>query len=164
MKPKIQTLTEKKLIGKWLTMSYVDNKTQDLWKSFMPMKKHIKNVVSNDLYSMQIYNTPLVFDNFNPNENFIKWAAIEVSNFDNVPDSFETYVLKGGLYAVFNHKGNARQFQETFRAIFQEWLPKSEYEIDNREHFELLGEKYSNTSDDSEEEIWVPILPKSDLN
>ncbi|QWX85485.1 GyrI-like domain-containing protein [Cellulophaga sp. HaHaR_3_176] len=164
MKHRIEILSEKKLVGKWLTMSYVDNKTQALWKSFMPMKENIQNVVSNDLYSMQIYKTSLVFKNFNPNENFIKWAAIEVSDFDQLNENLETHTLKGGLYAVFNHKGNAEQFQKTFNAIFQEWLPKSDYVIDNREHFELLGEKYSNTSPDSEEEIWIPIQLKSDLN
>jgi AraC family transcriptional regulator len=41
--------------------------------------------------------------------------------------------------------------------FFSTWLPDSEYRLDVRPHFEVLGEKYKNDDPESEEEIWIPI-------
>ncbi|HSZ25782.1 MAG TPA: GyrI-like domain-containing protein, partial [Cytophagaceae bacterium] len=112
-----------------------------------------------NLYSMQLYE-PLYFDNFNPENSFEKWAAIEVTDFRIVPHEMETIILQTGLYAVFMHKGAASEGIKTFQAIFSIWLPGSDYRIDNRPHFEVLGEKYKNEDPSSEEEIWIPIRPK----
>ena len=49
-----------------------------------------------------------------------------------------------------------------FQYIFTNWLPNSEYELDNRPHFEILGDKYINGSADSEEEIWIPVKYKKE--
>jgi AraC family transcriptional regulator len=37
----------------------------------------------------------------------------------------------------------------------------SAYDLDNRPHFEILGEKYKNESPDSEEELWIPVKLKA---
>lgn len=47
-----------------------------------------------------------------------------------------------------------------FEYIFVEWLPDTIYELDNRPHFEILGEKYKNNDPDSEEDLWIPIRDK----
>ena len=161
MEPRFEILTEKKLIGKRLTMTFVDNKTHELWKSFMPRRKEISNNLTAELISMQVYDKSFDFTSFNQNAAFEKWAAIEVANFDIVPNEMETYTLPGGLYAVFLHKGAASTGPKTFQFIFGEWLPNSNYSLDYRPHFEILGEKYKNEDPDSEEEIWIPIKPKS---
>ena len=71
----------------------------------------------------------------------------------------ETFLLEGGLYAVFIHRGSSTD-TSTFHYIFSTWLPKSNYILDSRPHFEVLGEKYKNGDPDSEEEIWIPIKLK----
>lgn len=106
---------------------------------------------------MQVYDPSLDFRNFSPDTVFEKWAATEVTEFTDIPEGMKSYTLKGGLYAVFIHKGTPGAFLKTFRFIFGYWIPQSGYEVDNREHFELLGEKYKNNDPDSEEEVWVPI-------
>jgi len=159
--PIISFLAQKVLVGKKLEMSYSNNRTIELWRSFMPRKKEIRNQVGSELYSMQIYTSVFDFQNFNQNDTFTKWAAIEVTDFEHIPKEMESYTLKGGLYAVFTYKGSSIDFQRTFQSIFDVWLPNSDYQIDDREHFELLGEKYKNESPDSEEEIWIPIKPRS---
>lgn len=160
MNPEIRNLPTKKLIGKSLKMNYINNRTGELWRSFMPRRKEISNHIGPELYSMQIYDGIFDFQNFNPNDNFTKWAALEVSDFEQIPENMESYTLKGGLYAVFLYKGSSNDFQQIFHHIFAVWLPNSIYEIDDREHFEVLGEKYKNDSPDSEEEIWIPIKPQ----
>ena len=159
MKPRIETLAEKKLVGKRMIMSFSNNKTGELWRSFMPRRKEIQNNIGAELYSIQIY-APLFFNNFNPNTAFEKWATIEVTNFDTVPNEMEAFTLTSGLYAVFLYQGSASEAANTFQYISGTWLPNSEYNLDNRPHFEILGEKYKNNDPDSEEEIWIPIKPK----
>jgi len=158
--PRIEILKEKKLVGKQLKMNMINNRTFELWKSFMPFKKLIQNQVSTDLISMQIYDKSFDFNKFNPSIEFVKWAALEVSNFEKIPENLETYILKGGLYAVFHYVGSNEFATEIFNYIFNIWIPQSEYNIDQREHFEILGEKYKNNDSNSEEEIWIPIIKK----
>ena len=140
-------------------MSFSNNKTIELWRSFMPGRKEIKNNIGTELYSVQVYDY-LYFNNFNPDKEFEKWASIEVTDFVTVPGEMEAFTLTGGLYAVFKHKGAASTGPKTFQYIFGTWLPNSEYALDDRPHFEILGEKYMNEDPNSEEEIWIPIKPK----
>jgi len=42
MKPGIETLNEKKIVGKRLRMTLSANRTLELWQSFMPGRKEIK--------------------------------------------------------------------------------------------------------------------------
>jgi len=158
--PVIKISAEKKLIGKQLKMSLADNKTFELWRGFMPRRKEIRNNLTNDLFSMQVYDKSFDFRKFDHEATFEKWAAIEVSNFDMIPEKMESYSLPEGLYAVFMYKGAASQGADMFRYIFGTWLPGSDYLLDNRPHFEILGEKYKHEDPESEEEIWIPIKPK----
>jgi len=50
MEPRIETLTGKKLIGKRVVMSFSEDKTRELWQSFMPRRKDIENSIGTDLY------------------------------------------------------------------------------------------------------------------
>jgi AraC family transcriptional regulator len=160
MYSRIEILAEKKLVGKRLRMNMADNKTQELWKSFMPGRKEIRNSLSNDLFSLQVYEASFDFIHFDPHVQFEKWAAIEVADFKTIPEGMEAYALPGGLYAVFIHKGGPKNGPETFRYIYNTWLPVSGYALDNRPHFEILGDKYRQDDPASEEEIWIPIKPK----
>lgn len=159
MKPRIEIISGKKLVGIRMTMTLSDNKTFELWRSFMPGRKEITNNIGNDLFSLQIYSTDY-FTNFNPSKEFEKWAAMEVSDVANVPGEMESLILPAGMYAVFLHKGTASEGEKTFRYIFETWLTGSAYVLDNRPHFEILGEKYKNEHPDSEEEVWIPIKLK----
>ena len=67
--PRIETIDEKKLVGKRMTMSYADYRIGELWGSFMPRRKEITNNVSNDFISLVIY-TPKHFDHFKPTNEF----------------------------------------------------------------------------------------------
>lgn len=158
MTPRIETLKEKKLVGKRLTMSLANNRTGELWQTFMPKRREISNNISNDLISMQVYK-PTHFADFKPTNEFEKWATVEVTNFESVPTEMETFLLAGGLYAVFDYKGSSND-PSIFQYIFGTWLPSSDYVLDNRPHFEVLGDKYKNNDPNSEEEIWIPIKTK----
>jgi len=156
LRPRIEMLSEKKFVGKRIKMSFSDNKTHELWRSFMPGRRQINNIIGMELYSIEVYEK-LYFDNFNPKREFDKWAAVEVMNFDRVPDEMETLNSPRGLYAVFQYKGAASKGAETYQYIYGTWLPESDFLLDNRPHFTVMGEKYKNEDPDSEEEMWIPV-------
>ncbi|MFT3827602.1 MAG: GyrI-like domain-containing protein [Chitinophagaceae bacterium] len=158
MEYRLATIDSKKLVGKHLTMSFTNNRTGELWRSFMPERKLIANKVGSELYSMQLYAEDH-FKNFDPAATFEKWAAVEVTDHSTVPPGMETFILPGGLYAVFLYKGLPAEGAKAFQYILGTWLPVSGYVLDSRPHYELLGEKYKNDSPDSEEEIWIPVKP-----
>ena len=160
MEPRIEQLRGKKLAGKRMTMSLAANRTGELWRSLMPRRREITNNIGADLYSLQIYPEKY-FEAFDPRREFEKWALVEVRDFSGLPDGLEPFSLPGGLYAVFLHRGPASQGPETFEYIFTNWLPRSQYVLDDRPHFEILGAKYQNEDPDSEEEIWIPVKSKT---
>lgn len=156
MEPRIETMTPKALIGICRNMSLARDETPVLWRAFMPRRNEIQNRRTSDFLSMQVYSEhsePL----FSPDRIFTKWAAVEVSDHDMIPDGMELYFLGGGLYAVFVHRGPASSAPKIMHYIFGEWLPNSDYQLDSREHFEVLGEGYSPTDPEACEEIWIPI-------
>lgn len=158
MIPRIETINEKKLIGKRLRMSFANYKAVELWKDFMLRRDEITNNLTTDLISLANYKATH-FADFKPTNEFERWAAVEVLDFDSVPNEMETFVLPGGLYAVFDHKGSNND-HSIFQYIYGTWLPSAEYDLDDRPHFEILGKKYKNNDPKSEEEIWIRIKRK----
>ena len=158
MEPKVENFKETRLVGKKLSMSFTNNKTVELWKSFAPRRKEIKNSAGSELYSVELYNDASFFKNFNPMKEFEKWAAVAVEDFESIPDGMDKLVIPEGRYAVFPYKGKPSEAQGTLQYIYGTWLPNSTYEMDNRPYFALMGEKYKGEDPDSEEEFWIPIF------
>ncbi|WP_163409723.1 GyrI-like domain-containing protein [Flavobacterium ajazii] len=160
MEARIENLVEKKLIGKHITMSFTENRTFQLWSSFMPKRKEIQKTIDSNLYSLEVFPVGH-FNDFDPQNTFEKWAAVEVSDFSETPSGMEPLIIPNGLYAVFIHKGPATEAEKSYRFIFTEWLPNSEYNVDDRPHFAVMTENYKKDDPDSEEEIWIPIKNKA---
>tara|TARA_B100000949_G_scaffold157980_1_gene139042 strand:- start:22641 stop:23123 length:483 start_codon:yes stop_codon:yes gene_type:complete len=160
MTPRIQTLPTTTLVGKKTITSFAEKNTFELWQSFSPRKKEINHSINNDSYAVEIYPTTTFFQNFDPTQPFEKWAAIAVSKIEEIPKGMESLTIPEGLYAVFPYKGKPSEAMKAFRYIYGEWLPKSEYEMDCRPYFALMGEKYKGEHPESEEEFWIPITKK----
>lgn len=158
MEPRIVQFKEKLVVGIFSEMSLVDNKTGELWKRFRQRTKEILNRTSEDFISLQVFLEGY-FKVFNPAGHFIKWACVEVSDGENIPDEMKLMTIPAGLYAVFSHVGTGAD-PSIFQYIYEEWIPNSEYQLDDRPHFEVLAEKYEHNDPASEEEIWIPITKK----
>ncbi len=75
-------------------------------------------------------------------------------------DNLTKHVIAGGSYAVFLHKGPYEGLQETYSAIFNHWLPESEYELKREEPcFEIyLNRDPRKTKPENlKTEIYVPL-------
>ena len=153
MNPKLITIPEKKVVGMRSTMHHSEYENiVALWRRFMPQKQKLKTTISEELIAMQIFSLQ---KDGQPKEEFQIWACTEVSNFNEIPDRMESFTLPKGEYAVFLQKG--LDASGLYEQIMTEWLPTSGYEIDDRPHFQVMGEKYNNGSPDSEEDFYVPI-------
>jgi len=156
--PEILMCGEKKLVGMRIYTSLAEDNTVAMWQQFMPRRKEIRNNIDTLLYSVQVFNGSLDVEEFTPNTVFEKWATMEVSGFETIPTGMHTFTLPAGLYAVFIYKGLTSAFYEAAQYIYGSWLPDSVYELDDRPHFEVMGEKYLGPDNpESEEEIWIPI-------
>lgn len=160
--PRIVVQGPKCLIGFSQEMCYADDQTGNLWRKFMPRRKEIKHLISEDKYSLQIFG-----DDFwatgDENTPFTKWAGMVVSSDDDIPPGMKALKLTGGTYAVFIHMGRSGDFPATLKFILEDWMPRSGYEPDSsRPQYEVLGSKYINDDPASEEEVWFPVKPSSD--
>lgn len=155
--PRIEHVPAKLVVGLHRRMSIAKPETHLLWQSFMPRKKEIINGKHSFLFSLDVYDELNYFSQFNPQNEFEKWAAIEVENVDVIPTGMQKLIISEGMYAVFVFKGLTSDAYAFYNQIFSEWLPASEFELELRPHFALMGEKYKKEDPASKEEIYIPI-------
>lgn len=158
MEPEIITVRAKKLVGLAVTTSMVDNKIPQLWQHFMSRVGEIKNNCNTGRYGIHVYDSQLKAEDYCETLKFEKWATVEVSTFEDIPDDMNTHVLEGGKYAVFTHKGGVSGFQMSVDYVYGTWLPGADYELDTRDDFEYYGEKfYGPAHPESEVQMYIPI-------
>ena len=166
MENRIVTLDPTTLLGKSLEMSLAQDKTRELWQSFGPLVKHIKHRKGRNLISLQKFSSVFEPKKFDPNTSYTKWAAVALKEdhrdeiYRSKVPGLDPYEIQGGLYAVFKHIGPASEFRKSMEFIYGEWFPNSLYEVDDREHFEVLPEGYRPDDPNAKEEIWIPIRKK----
>lgn len=166
MNHRIDILESTAIVGKSKKMSMTNDHTRELWQGFMPLLKTIENRKGSDLISLQKFDKPFNPISFDPSEEFTKWAGVPVKsqsksmNKTHGSSELGTYVISGGLYGVFEHRGPASEFGKSMEYIFGQWLPNSSYELDHRESFEILPESYRPDDPNAKEEIWIPIRKK----
>ncbi|WP_296317410.1 GyrI-like domain-containing protein [Winogradskyella sp. UBA3174] len=155
MKPKLIYISEKRIIGMKSSMYHNEyGNIIKLWKRFMPSKNKIENILNKDFIALQTYSD---FNDFE--KPFDIWACVGVSNLETIPKEMKGFTIPEGEYAVFLHKG--MDTLKAYQQIMTEWLPNSGFKVDDRPHFQVMGEKYKNGSPDSEEDFYIPITPKN---
>jgi AraC family transcriptional regulator len=148
---------QKRLIGMNLRMSLRENRTRELWSSFMPARSAIDQTISSDLFSVQVYDNEV---DFSPDTIFTKWACMEVGDTTEIPDGMDELIIPSGEYAVFMHRGPAHEFPETLEKVMN-WMHDSGREFDARPQYEVLPVDYPGpASPEAEEEVWIPIKSK----
>ncbi|NNE31203.1 MAG: GyrI-like domain-containing protein [Winogradskyella sp.] len=155
MNPEITYVPEFKIVGMSSKMKHGEmHKIIDLWKRFRPSQHEITNNVSYHVLALQVF--PKNYKT-NINKDFEIWAGVQVEDYNEVPEIMNNITIPSGLYAVFLHKG--MDASNTYQKIMSEWLPNSDYSLDDRPHFQMMGKNYKNGSPDSEEDFYIPIKP-----
>lgn len=158
-KPEIKYQQTIILGGIQSTTNYAEYNPYPLWNGFIRQLKEINYDNEMNLYSVDIYDKDF-FGKYHPHNTFEKWAAVEFSEKLNRTD-FEVLTVPERLYAVFTYQGNSSQAKLAYDYIFLQWLPDSGFDLDDRPHLAVMGEKYQNNSDYSEEELRIPVKPKN---
>lgn len=84
-------------------------------------------------------------------------CAVEVSNFSEVPRELARLSICEHLYAVFTHTGHVTAVKPMWKSVFNDWLPRSGYEIAQAPDFERYGETFDPVRGEGALEIWVPV-------
>lgn len=95
------------------------------------------------------------------NESLEYMCAVEVRSFDNFPDGMGRLKVPSADYAVFAHAGTAADVAQSWRAIWQDWLPPSGYEAAETPDFERYDDQYDPQTGAGGIEIWFPVVRTS---
>lgn len=123
---------------------------------FEKHQNQIKNTVGN-----KTYGVTLNLDK----DSFLYLYGVEVSKVEEVPQDLVAREVPASEYAVIVHKGTARKLEDTYKFIWQTWLPQSGYECAKSPLFEVYDERFILDGphvDDSYMEIYVPIEKKGE--
>jgi len=142
------------LIGKQTRTSLAQNQTPQLWKSLKTEAMKVSPDPEQLQFAVRCYEANPTFI---PTEEYTAWAAFSYSDGHAALPGMQEFEIPGGLYAKFLHSGSQEQFIELMRHIFMEWMPDSEYSLDDRPHFERFNFDYKPGDTNSNEELFIPI-------
>ncbi|MEM6723713.1 MAG: GyrI-like domain-containing protein [Bacteroidota bacterium] len=148
------------LVGTRMPMTLAHEQVQQLWQAFRPRIGAIEHRASQDFYSLHTFDPEITFDQIRPNTPIDKWAAVSVNQIEHLPEGCEKLVIQSGLYAIFEYVGPAAGAAQIVGYIFQEWLPNSDYQWDNRPQFERLPPGYRPDDPKAQEWLYIPIKKK----
>ena len=95
---------------------------------------------------------------FEPSSRFSYIIGSEVTSTENTPEDMVCRTIPAGKFAVFTARGKMPDsIQETFKYIYQEWLPNSEYQRANSADFELYDER-CHDPENAQVDIYIPIV------
>lgn len=157
---RIEQIPERTFIGKSLEMSSSNDRSPELWRSFMPNRKSINRLPGNEVYSVQLFRTLPDFQSGVNDELYMNWAVVPVEPGSTIPEGMSQLIIPGGTYAVFLHEGSAAEFSRTAGFIYVEWLPSSNYTVINRPFFQVILPGYRPDDQQAEEVLYVPVQPK----
>ena len=155
MEPEIVTRSEMKVIG--IARQYQEENLdlETLWSAFRPNVSQITNRVGSD--ALGIYEE--YHESVN-NVGFTYICAVEVTDFNDVPEGMITRIIPEHLYAVFQHEGPISFLPETLKYIWGSWLPKSNYEYVEKPDFELYAPGIQPEDPDKILFLHIPITRK----
>lgn len=149
------------LVGKRLMMSWMNDRNAELYRQFMPQRHSILHRINNTVFSVQCYSKSIETYFQQPGLEFEKWAAVAVTDSSALPQEMEVLQILAGEYLTFIYRGTVMEYPATARYVFGEWLPASEYIVDDRPHFEIIPEGYRPDDPNAEEEVYIPVKRKS---
>jgi AraC family transcriptional regulator len=92
------------------------------------------------------------------NDDGIQYVcAAGVGKFDQTPKDCIKITLRPATYAIFEHGGHVAQIRETYNAIWNDWLSRSEYRPIEAPFFERHNDSFDPRTGNGGLTIWIPI-------
>jgi AraC family transcriptional regulator len=119
------------------------------WQRFARYLAHIPHRIGADTYGV-CYNT-------DDEGNMDYLCAVPVASFADLPAEFTTLRVAAHRYAVFWHGAHVSAIRGTWSAIWNDWLPQSEYRAADAPILERYDRRFDPLSGHGGVELWVPI-------
>jgi len=119
------------------------------WQRIAPQLDRIPGRIGNISYG--------VCCNIIPGDGFRYLCGAEVADKFVLPNGFDTERLPAKRYAVFNHADHISQIRNTIDAIWNKWLPQSEYEPAGDFFIEHYGKSFDPQTGMGGVDILVPV-------
>jgi AraC family transcriptional regulator len=156
MEPEIITRPEMKVVGTAHKYQEDDLNIEMLWSDFQHKVNQVRNRIGNDAFG--------IYEEYFETEDSISFSyicSVEVSDFDCVPEGMISRIIPEQMYAVFRHNGPLSFLPETLKYIWGSWLPKSNYEYDEKPDFELYSPGIQPEDPDHVLFLHIPVSRKS---
>lgn len=126
----------------------------NLWQSFVAMVDKVTEPVGENLYGITYMDK-----DYDPEKmvGYSYFVGIQVQDKSECPEGMIMHKVPASAYAVFEHKGKIETIDETYNYIFTDWVNMSRCTPATQDVFEVYDERFSQGSDDSIVEIWVPL-------
>jgi len=133
-----------------------DSKINDLskeWGQFMQEVHTIKNRLQPErFYQVQYWSDEQDLG------GLYFFIGVEVSDINEVQPQFVVKIIPNARYLRFIHKGLANKVGYTYKYIYNQFLPETDYKLTKPFNFEYYGEKCLGPNNpESESEIYIPI-------
>lgn len=121
---------------------------KELWERFMPDFGKIAGQVGTRAYG--------VCHRFDGKGQMDYMAAVQVENAGNVPGYLHTLIIPARKVAVFTHTDDVGTLSDSWRRIFDEWLPAAKLSVAEGPQFEVYD--FSSDETPGSIEIHIPVL------
>jgi AraC family transcriptional regulator len=133
-----------------------DSKINDLskeWGQFMQEVNFLKNRLQPErFYQVQYWSAEQDLG------GLYFFIGVEVSEISEVQPQFVVKIIPNARYLRFIHKGLANKVGYTYKYIYNQFLPETDYKLTKPFNFEFYGEKCLGPDNpESESEIYIPI-------
>lgn len=130
-----------------------------LWKKLHKEKNNIANRVCSDfVIGINDYTSDYKYEEDHP--TFEYYAAVEVTQSEEISLKMNAITLPAGRYAVFTYQGKSKDtIQPVMDYIYKEWFPQSSCQLNENIKIDFVryGEK-TNDKGQNQIEVWIPIM------
>ncbi|ESQ74882.1 AraC family transcriptional regulator [Asticcacaulis sp. AC402] len=95
--------------------------------------------------------------NFTNQNEFDYMAAVEIEGDPDLPEGFARLKVAAHDYAVFEHRGHVAGIANTWRHVYEHWIPAAGVEPINAPCFERMDERFDGRTGTGVIEIWIPV-------
>ncbi len=95
--------------------------------------------------------------NYDENGGFDYLCGLASSDQLRPPSNSRSVRIPSGLYAKFIHDGHVSSIRESWNAIYNEWLPRSDYVIADTPEFECYSKNFDPISGTGTISIYLPL-------
>ncbi len=153
--PEVVELKEKILVG---VSYFIPGNLKDLdlsreWNSFMKTVGLITDKITPEhYYQIQYWSENQTI------EGMHFFIGVEVNSIKDINPQFVIKVIPQGTFLKFIHKGLSKNVGYTYRYIYHQYLPETNYQLSKPFNFEYYGPQYlSPDKEQSESHLFIPI-------